>query len=184
MSEDKNKLLIEKLYQEANVDSLTGLGNRRHLYSFFECKTRTLAPDEKIFAIVIDIDFFKQYNDLYGHIAGDKCLRDVANCIYQSVRKEKDGVFRFGGEEFVILTSGNDRTSPERIAARLTQNLQKAGIIHKGSSVDRFLTFSAGIARWEAGMSIDKLLVLADQALYKAKQSGRNTIICNYDESV
>ncbi len=175
-SERKNKLLIHQLNKAAYNDGLTGLKNKRSLAPFFENVTANLQHDEALFAILIDIDFFKQYNDIYGHIAGDSCLRQVAGCIKNAVRKGIDGVFRFGGEEFVILTVGSHTAYPRELAQRLRHNIDEARIEHQGSTIAGHLTVSIGIARWGAGMPVDILLDEADQALYQAKRNGRNCV--------
>ncbi|MFI3014234.1 membrane-associated sensor domain-containing protein [Klebsiella aerogenes] len=176
-SELENQRLIRQLTRIADNDGLTGLRNRRGIKPFLENQIKNLHPSQSIYAIVMDVDFFKQYNDMYGHIAGDACLIKVAGCIRISVRTDSDGVFRFGGEEFVILTTGDTDHLPVRLSERIQQTLQKSRIVHHGSQVSEFITLSIGIAKYEDGMSLKQLLEKADISLYKAKNAGRNTII-------
>jgi diguanylate cyclase (GGDEF)-like protein len=176
-SEYEKNILIKKLVQQAHYDALTGLFNRLSLTRFFEeCVSSLSANNKKLFMIVMDIDFFKQYNDVYGHIAGDKCLIKVSQCIEKSLRKESDSAFRFGGEEFVVLTVCDDISQVKAISQRIQQNIAHAHILHKGSDVSSVLTISQGIAQWQQGMALEALVEQADQQLYKAKKNGRNCV--------
>jgi len=176
-SEYEKNILIKKLVQQAHYDALTGLFNRLSLTRFFEeCVSSLSANNKKLFMIVMDIDFFKQYNDVYGHVAGDKCLIKVSQCIEKSLRKESDSAFRFGGEEFVVLTVCDDISQVKAISQRIQQNIAHAHILHKGSDVSSVLTISQGIAQWKQGMALEALVEQADQQLYKAKKNGRNCV--------
>jgi diguanylate cyclase (GGDEF)-like protein len=123
---------------------------------------------------MIDIDFFKQYNDNYGHVQGDTILKSVADIITQSIHRATDFVARYGGEEFVVLLPNTPIESAIQISKRLTANLRLIGIEHAFSEISDFLTLSIGISSTEVD-SID-LVNLADKALYKAKKMGRNKI--------
>ncbi|MCS2158121.1 membrane-associated sensor domain-containing protein [Scandinavium sp. H11S7] len=176
-SEYEKNLLIKKLLRLANYDTLTGLYNRHSLGEYFSRSTRSLAQGKKsLFLIVLDIDFFKQYNDLYGHVEGDKCLIRVSRCIEQSLRKDTDAAFRFGGEEFVVMATCDGPGSALSIAKRIQHALTDARIPHKGSSVAPRVTLSQGIAQWHPGMTMEVLLEFADKQLYQAKRDGRNRI--------
>ncbi|MEJ5072706.1 membrane-associated sensor domain-containing protein [Enterobacter ludwigii] len=176
-SEYEKNLLIKKLLRLANYDTLTGLYNRHSLGEFFTRSTRALSHGKKsLFLIVLDIDFFKQYNDLYGHIEGDKCLIRVSRCIEQSLRKDSDAAFRFGGEEFVVLATCDGLGSALSIAKRIQHALANARIAHKGSTVSPRVTISQGLAQWHPGMSLETLMEFADKQLYQAKRDGRNRI--------
>lgn len=176
-SEYEKNILIKKLVQQAHYDALTGLFNRLSLTRFFEeCVSSLSGNKKKLFMIVMDIDFFKQYNDVYGHVAGDKCLIKVSQCIEKSLRKESDSAFRFGGEEFVVLTVCDDISQVKAISHRIQQNIAHAHILHKGSGVSSVLTISQGIAQWQEGMALEALVEQADQQLYKAKKNGRNRV--------
>ncbi|WP_151994136.1 GGDEF domain-containing protein [Buttiauxella massiliensis] len=176
-SEYEKNILIKKLVQQAHYDALTGLFNRLSLTRFFEeCVSSLSGNNKKLFMIVMDIDFFKQYNDVYGHVAGDKCLIKVSQCIEKSLRKESDSAFRFGGEEFVVLTVCDDISQVKAISQRIQQNIAHAHILHKGSDVSSVLTISQGIAQWQEGMALEALVEQADQQLYKAKKNGRNCV--------
>lgn len=176
-SEYEKNLLIKKLVQQAHYDALTGLFNRLSLTRFFEeCVNDLAGNKKKLFMIVMDIDYFKQYNDIYGHVAGDKCLIKVSRCIEQSLRKETDSAFRFGGEEFVVLTVCDSISQAKAISQRIQQNIAHANISHKGSAISSTLTISQGIAQWREGMTLEALVEQADKELYNAKKSGRNRV--------
>lgn len=176
-SEYEKNILIKKLVQQAHYDALTGLFNRLSLARFFEeCVSALSGNKKKLFMIVMDIDFFKQYNDMYGHVAGDKCLIKVSQCIEQSLRKDSDSAFRFGGEEFVVLTVCDDISQAKAISNRIQHNIAHAHIAHKGSRISSVLTISQGIAQWQEGMTLEALVEKADRQLYKAKEQGRNRV--------
>jgi len=179
-SEYEKNVLIKKLVRLANYDTLTGLYNRHSLAEAFTRNLRQVEEDKRsLCLIVMDIDFFKQYNDLYGHIEGDKCLIRVSRCIEQSLRKTSDAAFRFGGEEFVVLALCDGMKNAVDIAKRIQHALAEARISHKGSSVSPRVTLSLGIAQWKAKMSLETLIELADKQLYQAKHEGRNRISWN-----
>lgn len=176
-SEYEKNVLIKKLLKLANYDTLTGLYNRRSLGNYFSRSTHSLEQSKKwLFLMVLDIDFFKQYNDLYGHVEGDKCLIRVSRCIEQSLRKDTDAAFRFGGEEFVVLTVCDGPRSAISIARRIQHALADARIAHKGSTVSPRVTLSLGMAQWHPGMTLEALLEFADKQLYQAKRGGRNQL--------
>lgn len=177
-SEYEKNVLIKKLVRLANYDTLTGLFNRHSLSEYFTRSVRQIEHGRKsLFLIVLDIDFFKQYNDLYGHVEGDKCLIRVSRCIEQSLRKATDAAFRFGGEEFVVLAVCDGMPNAVDIGKRIQHALADARLAHKGSSVSARVTLSQGIARWQPGMPLEALLESADKQLYQAKRDGRNRIV-------
>lgn len=179
-SEYEKNVLIKKLVRLANYDTLTGLFNRHSLIESFARSVRQIEHGRKsLFLIVLDIDFFKQYNDLYGHVEGDKCLIRVSRCIEQSLRKASDAAFRFGGEEFVVLAVCDGLHNAVDIAKRIQHALADARLPHKGSTVANRVTISQGIAQWQQGMTLEALLENADKQLYQAKREGRNRICWN-----
>ncbi|MHA6313650.1 GGDEF domain-containing protein [Pantoea sp. USHLN298] len=174
-SERHNARLIKKLTRLADRDPLTGLANKRYLREYFHARTATLpAGCDTVFLIMIDVDYFKKYNDHYGHLAGDQCLMQVARCISQSVRDSTDRVARFGGEEFTVLLLSSDKQGVRMVCERIQQNLARAGIPHAHSGISASVTVSLGAAQFKAGDSLDQLLAAADQQLYQAKREGRN----------
>lgn len=182
--EEYSDLLLQlnaRLEEMARRDELTGIGNRRALneqlvstHSFSRRYTRPYS------IIIVDLDHFKNYNDLYGHQKGDAVLKAVADTI-RSACRETDFVARYGGEEIVVLLRESGHTSSQRIAERIIQSIENLGIPHENNQGYAVVTASAGIATfcpmknpdedWEA------VLKRSDEALYKAKNTGRNRVV-------
>lgn len=162
----------QKLHQLASLDGLTLLANRR---SFDQCLQQVLHRQTVCALVLCDIDFFKPYNDTYGHQAGDRCLQQVAKVLQQGVRK---GGFaaRYGGEEFAIILPGTPVESALEIVQTIQNQIALLQIPHRGSKVNEYVTLSYGLAGTEDnfGMTSSMLIHKADQALYKAKEQGRN----------
>jgi diguanylate cyclase (GGDEF)-like protein len=130
--------------------------------------------------LLIDVDFFKQYNDLYGHLAGDVCLQKIATTLKQALRRDADLVARFGGEEFVVLLPMTDGPGAEIVAEKILRDISSLAIPHVGSRHE-VVTVSIGVASSRAGLPVDRALLLeqADRGLYQAKGSGRNRACVN-----
>ena len=128
--------------------------------------------------LLFDVDYFKAFNDLYGHPAGDRCLQKVAYALKIAVRGS-DLVARYGGEEFVIVLPGADDETALNVGARIQRQICQLKILHEGSTVNEWVTLSCGVAGVVSGFSLPPghLIQYADQALYEAKQSGRNRIV-------
>ena len=170
-----NLMLARKMNAMAHRDPLTGLANRRHFDQV--CKNaiaQGTTLETPFTVILLDVDFFKRYNDHYGHQAGDECLILVAECLEESVREPGDLVARYGGEEFVVLLQETDLAAGERVAQRIRTTLAARALPHAASEVDPHLTLSQGIAQWRQGESLVMLLERVDGALYEAKGAGRN----------
>ena len=170
-----NLMLARKMNAMAHRDPLTGLANRRHFDQV--CKNaiaQGTTLETPFTVILLDVDFFKRYNDHYGHQAGDECLILVAECLEESVREPGDLVARYGGEEFVVLLQETDLAAGERVAQRIRATLAARALPHAASEVDPHLTLSQGIAQWRQGESLVMLLERVDGALYEAKGAGRN----------
>lgn len=157
-------------------DQLTGLANRRHfdlaLDKFFALAKRNKSP---LSLIICDIDYFKVYNDSYGHQQGDHCLSEVAKAIGSQVRRATDLACRYGGEEFTILLPDTDLQGAKIVAEHLKTAVADSQIPHQGSKVAEHVTLSLGVAtylgQYKTGPDLTKA---ADDALYRAKQQGRN----------
>jgi diguanylate cyclase (GGDEF)-like protein len=173
----KIKELLTEYEHSATIDPLTSLFNRRWLDSMQERVLKRCATNKQpLSALMIDIDYFKQYNDEHGHIAGDEALRIVSRTILQHLRPE-DMVTRYGGEELFALLPGLDLTPTKMVAERLREAIKKAEIRLTDNSLLPSLTISIGIAQMQDGDKPKDLITAADNALYRAKNSGRN-IVC------
>jgi len=169
--------LLEKL---SYVDGLTGLFNRRYLDEALKKEWRcALRTGEILSVLLIDIDFFKDYNDCYGHLEGDRCLQKVATVLKNSVLRSSDIVTRYGGEEFIIILPSTSRDGAIKVAKRLNEQLALLKIEHRGSSVSEYVTLSVGSTSVIAKDFINEqgILEMADFALYQAKNQGRNRIV-------
>ncbi len=163
----------------ANLDGLTHLANRR----FFDQRlqqefTRAQRLQRPICVILCDIDHFKHYNDRYGHIAGDACLKQIAQILQNGVHRSTDVVARFGGEEFAIILPESDERGGIAIAQRMLSMIADSRIEHLGAPKHSVVSASFGVAATTPalGESVQSLLLLADQKLYEAKQAGRNRV--------
>lgn len=169
--------LVQELDSLSRKDPLTGLHNRRHFDSAFEhqCQ-RVRQPTSQLSVLMLDVDYFKQINDDFGHDAGDAVLVDIAQLLRQHLR-DLDVICRFGGEEFVALLPATSRTVAESRAKALLISISKAAFAHQGIPL-RQITLSCGIATYPDHTQDPKtLLRLADEALYQAKHSGRNRCV-------
>jgi two-component system, cell cycle response regulator len=164
-----------KLFTFAATDALTGLYNRRYVINELENQLKIARRNKRVFSIVImDIDDFKQINDSYGHSAGDEFLKKLAFIMNHSLR-EQDIPGRVGGEEFLIILPETAMEGAFQLANRIRERVAESELIYKNFSIKT--TISAGISQYKADIDSQTLYQLADQALYKAKQSGKNKII-------
>lgn len=171
------KLKSDKLEELSMIDSLTNIPNRRFFNETFEKKYREILRDKRSLALImIDVDFFKLYNDNYGHWQGDECLRKVAQTLRKNLKRPTDTVSRYGGEEFVVLLKDIDRDGAKKVVQSLIDAVANLKIEHKYSTAAEFVTISAGLSIKESDEDISKedLLKIADNELYRAKESGRN----------
>lgn len=169
----------EMLYQISRTDGLTGIANRRHFDVLFEAEWHRAARLSKpISLMLIDIDFFKNYNDTYGHQRGDECLKRVANALNMTLKRPCDVFARYGGEEFVAVLPDTNRNGAIKVAESMQSNVAALDITHKDSQAGNTVTISIGISSIvpEMNGSPELLITGADSALYKAKQEGRNRI--------
>jgi len=170
--------LTEKLRRLSRLDGLTEVANRRHFDEELARAWRRAQREGGIVSLVmVDIDHFKCYNDQYGHVAGDDCLRQVAEALRQTVKRPFDLVARYGGEEFVVLLPDTDRMGAEVVAEGMRAYVESLAILHCASKGGR-VTISCGVAALAASPALEpsSLIVLADQCLYSAKHAGRNRV--------
>lgn len=178
----KAKEAAELAYQElqrlANLDSLTQVANRRRFDQHLNQEWQRLAREQAPLSLILcDIDYFKRYNDFYGHPAGDTCLTQIAQAVSHVVKRPADLVARYGGEEFAIILPNTTAEGADQIAELIWLEVKRLNLPHAQSDVSNYVTLSLGIATLvpKHDSQIQSLIDAADKALYSAKQQGRNT---------
>ncbi len=169
-----------RLSHEATRDPLTGIGNRRSFQEQADQEWRRgLRSGQTLSCFMIDIDFFKRYNDAYGHQAGDTSLRQVARAVEDSFRRGSDLVARYGGEEFVVLSAGLTPQEALEQARTVCRRVGKLGLPHRDSRAAAHVTVSVGVATVtpDASSSLADLVAAADRGLYRAKAGGRDRAV-------
>lgn len=170
---------IQELHRLSALDGLTGIANRRTFDMMLEREwLRALRQGNPISLLLLDLDYFKQYNDHYGHQAGDECLKHIARALTLAVHRPADVVARYGGEEFVILLPDTDEAGAVGVAQKLQQIVATLAIPHAAVDSGKIITMSIGICSLtpEGGATSQQLIACADRALYRAKAAGRNRI--------
>lgn len=181
----QQQALLQQQLQEANLalqrlattDSLTGLANRRRFDEYLAQEWRRMAREQKPLSLLLcDVDFFKLYNDTYGHRAGDLCLQDVAQAINDIVKRSSDLAARYGGEEFAIILSNTDENGATVVAESICTKIRELKIAHSSSKIGEHVTLSLGIATVVPRLpaSLELFFTAADAALYRAKEEGRD----------
>jgi two-component system, NtrC family, C4-dicarboxylate transport sensor histidine kinase DctB len=163
------------------TDPLTQLLNRRAFENMLDQEwKRATRTGTRLAAIMVDVDYFKLFNDFYGHPAGDTCLQRVAGVLHDSAQRPGDAVARYGGEEFIVLLPNTDLDDAVRLAQTMLQATRALKITHEKSPLTGQVTISVGVAACSAGDAISpaRLISAADTALYDAKRAGRNRIAC------
>lgn len=169
----------------ANRDGLTGLYNRRYFDLMLEKEFRRLRRNAKPLSLIMaDIDFFKNYNDAYGHQAGDDCIRFVADVFEKNSGRTSDISARYGGEEFAMILPDTDSSGARKVATKIGNSIRELEIPHSASLVDNVVTLSMGVATVvpEMGKTSDLVVEIADNALYESKRNGRNQIRCYFEK--
>lgn len=182
-AEQQLKIAYEEVEKLAVVDALTGLANRRRFDEYLTTEWRRgMREHRPLSMVLVDVDLFKLYNDTYGHVQGDVCLKKLAESTREVVTRAGDLVARFGGEEFAIVMPNTDETGALSIARHLSGAVSGNEICHDGSPY-RVVTISAGCATVvpQPGMSPSHLVELADHAMYQAKRQGRNRVCISRD---
>lgn len=167
----------QELARLSNQDALTGLANRRRFDEAIETEVRRAGRERSPLSLIMtDVDFFKKYNDGYGHLAGDECLRRVAAVLRAGVHRAADLAARYGGEEFAIILPNTPTEGASRVAESLRAAVEGLQLPHAGSGVAEHVTLSLGVATLlpESRFAGSDLVQQADLALYQAKHSGRN----------
>jgi len=172
--EDSNR----KLQALSSLDGLTGISNRRHFDEEFDKEwRRTLRSKSTLSIIMIDIDYFKPYNDNYGHQIGDDCLKLVAKTLQETIVRPADTIARYGGEEFIAILPDTNIEGALIVAEHLRSAIEALEIPHEYSESSQYVNISLGVADSTAATDEESLLRHADKCLYEAKENGRNCVM-------
>ena len=184
---EKTKQELEAANRElqriASIDGLTQLANRRCFDETLEREWRRMARERSPLSLILcDIDFFKFYNDSYGHQGGDECLKEVAKIFYQNSQRAGDLAARYGGEELALILPLTDAKEAVKVAEIIRSDLQARAILHAASKVSKYVTLSMGIATVVPTheSSFEALITAADRALYRAKAGGRDRVATSF----
>lgn len=159
----------EDLRRLAIRDSLTGLYNQRYFYTELEKEVERSRRQKHFLSLVLfDVDNFKSYNDTYGHLEGDKVLKKIGEVVQLSIRKDVDSGYRYGGDEFAVITPETDQQQSAKIGERIRRDFEEAGF--------SLVTLSVGVAEFDGSLETEMLVKHADEALYRAKGAGGNQI--------
>lgn len=187
--ESEMKKLVQELEREKNAaqlnaitDSLTGLFNRRYFDNTLRMEFfRLMRSRSTLSLIMLDIDYFKKFNDHYGHLAGDKCIQMIGTTLKTTVERSADVAARYGGEEFIVILPDTDENGAKIMGERIRQAVENLAIPHITSETAEYVTVSVGIVTAYPAelVSPDQVLKLVDDTLYLAKEKGRNCCICS-----
>lgn len=167
------------LEAEANIDPLTGLYNRRYLNEYVVKQWELAKKQSRYFSlIIIDIDYYKKFNDTYGHLSGDECLQKVTKSIQEFVKEPTSFAARYGGEEFCVVLLHESEKEAFNLAENIRESVMQLKIKHETSKIHPFLTVSSGVVTLmpEGELQLEKVFSMADKALYESKQNGRNKV--------
>lgn len=169
----------KRLTELSNTDSLTGIANRRRFDDTLEHEfSRLKRSKSKLSVIMFDIDHFKEYNDYYGHVMGDECLRKIGRALADCINRNVDLAARYGGEEFACILPDTDLENALKIAENIRQAIYNLKIVHCKSAVCEYVTASFGVATvgYTYDSSTADIIEFVDMLMYKAKSSGKNNI--------
>lgn len=177
--------LTHTLERLSLTDGLTQIANRRHFDTALESAWQTARRETECLSVaVMDVDFFKKYNDNLGHQAGDECLKIIASTLHNALRRPKDLIARYGGEEFAAILVNTNATGANQMAERLRLAIHQAQIPHPDSSISATVSLSVGVATIIPNDTLEDfetLFKMADAALYEAKRTGRNRVFHHQD---
>ncbi|MBN2796314.1 MAG: GGDEF domain-containing protein [Clostridia bacterium] len=182
-TQNELEILNEKLSRMSYMDALTQIPNRRSFVDYFSRELfRAKRQHESIALLIIDIDYFKEYNDNYGHVEGDRCLTAVASHLKDAMKREIDFVARYGGDEFVAVMSAVDEDGAYQVAEQMVLNIKEAALEHVYSPIEDIITITIGGITLvpHQNHTMEQVIHFADRALYFAKDKGRNQI-CFFD---
>lgn len=176
----ERKKVEKELQRLSFLDGLTGIANRRYFHEYLEKELKQAVRNATPLSLIMsDLDYFKAYNDTYGHLAGDKCLIKVASALQSALKRPTDITARYGGEEFAIILPNTGMDGSAKVAENLRSCIEGLGIDHAGSLVSKYVTISLGVATFypKPHSSSMELINASDRALYQAKSEGRNRAI-------
>ena len=167
------------LEEMAGIDGLTGINNRRSFDTIYQKEwQKTLRYNDPLSLIMIDVDFFKNYNDFYGHGAGDAVLKEIAKVINNQLNRPEDAVSRYGGEEFVVILPRTEKVAATKKAEEIRKAVESLAITHEKSDCADVVTISlGGVTHEKKDNDPEVFLKQSDEMLYKAKSEGRNRVI-------
>jgi diguanylate cyclase (GGDEF)-like protein len=175
---------LDRKNQELNMlarkDALTGLANRRYFDEVLDAEIRRASRSGQLLSLILcDVDYFKSYNDHYGHVAGDKCLQEIGRILLQNFKRVSDLPARYGGEEFAVIFPDNPPGNAVLMAENLRKEIISKAIPHAFSAAAGFVTLSFGVVEAHPARERDATWYIeaADKALYRAKENGRNRVI-------
>ena len=180
MSTQQLQAANQNLRRLSRLDGLTGIANRRYFEEVLDTEwKRACRAGTPLSLIMIDTDFFKAFNDAYGHQRGDECLMLLAGIFRNAVSRAGDLAARYGGEEFMILLPGTSAEGAVELAEALRTRVEETQIFFEGARAEKVVTISLGVATGypTRGFSPDELITAVDEALYRAKEEGRNRVI-------
>lgn len=175
------KAHADRMSDLVHIDALTGIGNRRFFDESMAAELRAaIRSDTYLGLVMLDIDRFKQFNDLYGHPAGDRCLQLVADVLKTVCRRPRDLVARYGGEELAVILPDTDAAGAIRVAKDILQKLRELQIPHADNLEHSVVTISAGVhvCQPKGDDTLERMIQRADEALYAAKNGGRDRVFC------
>lgn len=167
-----------ELKKLVNIDGLTRLANRHYLDKYLQAEiARSMRNRHNLAVILCDVDYFKKYNDTYGHLKGDDCLKDVASVLNKAIRRSADLVARYGGEEFAVISPDTNGENARALAEKMRHAVEDLNQVHSGVELGKVTLSLAVYSTLPEGVDdAEKILLKADKALYQAKQSGRNQV--------
>jgi len=179
----RHDITDKKIIEEISItDALTNIYNRRHFNDVFPKYINSLKRDNSLFSfLILDVDYFKQYNDIYGHQQGDEVLKSIAQVLQSKVHRGDDYCFRLGGEEFGLLFKSSNKENILKFVDGIRESIENLHIEHSGNAISQYITVSIGLYSDFASVNHDINIIFkeADDLLYKAKENGRNQTMFN-----